>query len=107
MTWVWSLHPVDAALQHIVYVRARNGVAQSRLRSEPEAGVGTEDEDVLEEDQRADHVFGDALDKDVLRRVAAVILKRQNHEGWALFGGCPAISRSPVLEQKGRPPAER
>ena len=73
-------HPVDAALQHIVYVRARNGVAQSRLRSETETGVGIEDEDVLEADQRADHFLGDTPGKDVLCRVAAAILKRQNHE---------------------------
>ena len=42
-----ALHPVDAALQHVVYVRARNGVAQSLFGWKAKAGVGTEDEEFL------------------------------------------------------------
>ena len=57
----------------------------------------------MKQDQGADHGLGGALGIDVLRRVAAVIFKWQNHEGRALFCDCPAISRSPGLEQKGRP----
>src|SRR3954454_25251601 len=96
--------PADAALQHIVDAYVRNGVAQSRLSTVTEAGVGTEDEHVPKTDQFADHFLSHTVGKNILRRIAAVIRERQNHKRGTLYGGCPHILRNPCLEQKSGAP---
>src|SRR4051812_42461110 len=53
----------DAALQHIVDVDVRNGSAKCRPGAGTRSEVAAEDEHVLETDQPADHVLGDAFGK--------------------------------------------
>jgi hypothetical protein len=100
-----ALHPVDAALQHVVDARVRDGVVQSLLGWKAKAGIGTEDEDIFEENQCADHRLSGAPGIDVLRRIAAVIFKRQNQEGWPLFCGCSGRFWSTVLD-RNQPPQQ-
>ena len=88
----------DAALQHIANVDARSGGAECRLGVVTGSGIDAEDKHVLETDQPADHVLGDAFGKAVQRRIAAVVGKRRNHQRWARYGGSPPVRQNPRLE---------
>src|SRR4051812_22982053 len=96
----------DAALQHIANVDVRSGGAGCRLDVVTGAEVDTKDTHVLETDQPADHVLGDAFGKAVQRRIAAVVGKRRNHQRWARYGGSPPARPKTRVGEGGRAPGD-